>query len=422
MSVLIKKALIIDPNSPYHQQKKDLVLENGIITTIGDDLNPKVNTIFEEDELYVSPGLFDFRATFGEPGIETKEDILTGTKAAAKGGFTGVAVTPNTLPTVSNRSTVEFIKNRANNNLVDVHPIGSISQNIEGKELAEMFDMKQAGAVAFSDHKKAIQNPNLLSRALLYTKNFEGLIVSFPNDEKINHSGQINEGIVSTTLGLEGIPHLAEELQVSRDLYLAEYNNAPIHFAAISSEKSVNIIESYKQKGVQVTADIAAHQLVFTDNDTTEFDSNYKVLPPYRLQKDIDALIEGLKSEHVNVICSDHTPREIEDKEKEFDLAKFGIINLQTAFPSMLTYLAPKTGVELIIEKMAIAPRKILNIPVPTVNENEVSNLVIYSPTKKWVFETKDIVSKSKNSPYIGTEFTGKVIAVINNNQIEENK
>lgn len=422
MSVLIKNALIIDPNSPFHQQTKDIVIENGKIIKIGDNINQETDTIFDEEGLYISPGLFDFRATFGEPGIETKEDVISGTKAAAKGGFTGVAVTPNTHPTISNRSTVEYIKNRANGNIVDVHPIGSISQNIEGKELAELFDMKQAGAVAFSDHKKAIQNPNLLSRALLYTKNFEGLIVSFPNDEKINHSGQINEGIVSTTLGLEGIPHLAEELQVSRDLFLAEYNDAPIHFATISSEKSVEIIENYKNKGIKVTADIAAHQLVFTDEYTTGFDSNYKVLPPYRLQKDIDALIEGLKSGSVNVICSDHTPREIEDKEKEFDLAKFGIINLQTAFPSMLTYLAPKTGIELIIEKMAIAPRKILNLPVPTVEEGEQANLIIYTPSTKWTLEAKDIVSKSKNSPYIGTEFTGKVIAVMNNNQIEENK
>lgn len=422
MSVLIKNALIIDPNSPFHQQTKDIVIENGKIIKIGDNINQETDTIFDEEGLYISPGLFDFRATFGEPGIETKEDVISGTKAAAKGGFTGVAVTPNTHPTISNRSTVEYLKNRANGNIVDVHPTGSISQNIEGKELAELFDMKQAGAVAFSDHKKAIQNPNLLSRALLYTKNFEGLIISFPNDEKINHSGQINEGIVSTRLGLEGIPHLAEEIQVSRDLFLAEYNDAPIHFAAISSEKSVEIIESYKNKGIKVTSDLAAHQLVFTDEDTTGFDSNYKVLPPYRLQKDIDALIEGLKSGSLNVICSDHTPREIEDKEKEFDLAKFGIINLQTAFPSMLTYLAPKTGIELIIEKMAIAPREILNLPVPTIEEGKLANLIIYAPSTKWTLDAKDIVSKSKNSPYIGTEFTGKVIAVMNNNQIEENK
>lgn len=422
MSVLIKKAIIIDPNSPFHKQTKDIVIENGKIITIKDNIDQKTDTIFDEEELYISPGLFDFRATFGEPGIETKEDIYSGAKAAAKGGFTGVAITPNTQPTISNRSTVEFVKNRAFNNIVDVFPIGSVSQNIEGKELAELFDMKQAGAVAFSDHKKAIQNPNLLSRALLYTKNFKGLILSFPNDEKINHSGQINEGTVSTTLGLEGIPHLAEELQISRDLFLAQYNEAPIHFAAISSKKSVEIIKSHKNKGVQVTADIAAHQLVFTDEDTIGFDSNYKVLPPFRLQKDIDALVEGLKSGYINIICSDHTPREIEDKEKEFDLAKFGIINLQTAFPSMLTYLAPKTGIELIINKMAIAPRKILNLPVPTIKEDELANIVIYAPSKKWTLNSKDIVSKSKNSPYIGTEFTGKVIAVINNHQIEKNK
>lgn len=422
MSVLIKKAIIIDPNSPYHQQEKDIFIDNGKITTIGEELNFEADQLFEEEGLHVSPGLFDFRATFGEPGYETKEDISSGTKAAALGGFTGVAITPNTTPSISNRSTVEFVKNRAFNNIVEVFPIGSISQNIEGKELAEMFDMKQAGAVAFSDNKKAIANPNLLSRALLYSKSFDGLIISFANEEQMNHNGQINEGAVSTTLGLEGIPHLAEEIQISRDLFLAEYNEAPIHFASISSKKSVELIHQYREKNVQVTADIAAHQIVFKDEDTTSFDSNYKVLPPFRLQNDIDALIDGLKSNTINVICSDHTPREIEDKEKEFDLAKFGIVNLQTAFPSMLTYLAPKTGLELIINKMAIEPRKILNLSIPTINENEESNIVIYAPSKKWTLEKKDIVSKSKNSPYIGTEFTGKVIAVINNNQIVENK
>lgn len=421
MSVLIKNAIIIDPNSNFNHQKKDIYIENGLIKAIGDSLSNEADTVISEENLHVSPGLFDFRANFGEPGLETKEDISSGTNAAAKGGFTGVAVMPSTNPTISNRNTVEYIINRAKGNLVDVHPVGSISQNIEGKELAEMYDMKLAGAVAFSDNKRAIQNPNLLSRALLYNKSFNGLVISFANDEQMNHNGQMNEGIVSTTLGLEGAPHLAEEIQISRDLYLAEYNETPIHFASISSAKSVDLIEKGKKENKHVSSDIAAHQLIFTDKVMSDFDSNYKVMPPFRLQKDIDTLIQGLETGAIDVICSDHTPREIEDKELEFDLAKFGIINLQTAFPSMLTSLAPKTSLDLVIDKMAIEPRRILNLPIPIVNENEIGNLVLYSPSKKWTLNKKELVSKSKNSPFIGAEFTGKVIAVINNNQIKLN-
>lgn len=421
MTILIKKAKIIDPNSPFNQKIKDLFIEDGVIKEIGDSLTNKSDAVISEEDLHISPGLFDFRANFGEPGQETKEDILSGTKAAERGGFTGVAIMPSTSPTISNRNTVEYIINKSKDLLVDVHPIGSISQNIEGKELAEMYDMKMAGAVAFSDNKKAIQNSNLLSRALLYIKSFNGLIFSFANDQQMNPKGQMNEGIVSTTLGLEGIPHLAEEIQVSRDLFLADYNETPIHFTSLSSNKSVELISEAKQNKIKVTSDIAAHQILFTDEVMTEFDSNYKVMPPFRLQKDIDGLIEGLKSGTINVICSDHTPREIEDKEIEFDLAKFGIINLQTAFPSMLTKLAPLTSLELIINKMAIEPRRILNLAIPSINKNENCNLVIYSPTKKWTLEKKDILSKSKNTPFIGTEFTGKVIGVINNNKVQIN-
>jgi len=421
MRILIKNVTIIDPNSSFHNKKKDVFIADGIIQKIGDHLEEEQAQLIEEENLHISPGLFDFRATFGEPGKETKEDLVSGAKAAQLGGFTGVSISPNTLPTISNRSTVEYILNRSNDFLVDLHPIGSISQNIEGKELAELYDMKQAGAVAFSDGKKAIQNSSLLSRALLYSKPFEGLIISFANDQNINHNGHVNEGIVSTNLGLESIPHLAEEIQISRDLYLAEYNSSPIHFATISSAKTVELIKKAKENKIAVTTDIAAHQLMFTDESTTDFDANYKVLPPYRLEKDINALIKGLKDNTISVICSDHTPVEIEDKDREFDLAKFGIINLQTAFPSMLTKLVPQLGLELVIQKMAIEPRKILKLPIPILQEKEKANFVLYNPAQKWIFKKEDVVSKSKNTPYINYEFTGKVYGVFNNSKLNIN-
>lgn len=417
MSVIIKNALIIDPNSHHNNKRRDIYIENGEIIKIKENININAKNIINETDICVSPGLFDIRADFGEPGFENKETINTGLNAAAKGGFTGVAITPNTNPPISNSNVVDYIKNKALNNLVNIYPIGSVSKSLKGKEMSEMYDMKQAGAIAFSDNKNSIENTKLLSMALLYTKSFDGLIISFANDKSISRNGQINEGVVSTNLGLEGIPHLAEELQISRDLYLAEYNNSPIHFASISSKKTIELINQAKQKNIKVTSDVAAHQLIFTDSSAKDFDSNFKVIPPFRLQEDIEAIIEGLKDGNINAICSDHTPLEIEDKEKEFDLAKFGIINIETAFPSMLTYLAPKTGLELIINKMAIEPRNILKLPIPTIKENNKCNIVVYSPTKKWTYNKKDIVSKSKNSPYINTEFTGKVIAVLNNNK-----
>lgn len=421
MRILIKKVTIIDPRSSLNNEVKDVFIVDGIIEEIGNDLKVDYTQLIAEENLHISPGLFDFRATFGEPGLETKEDFKSGTKAAQLGGFTGVAITPNTVPTISNRNTVEYIVNKASNSIVNVYPMGSVSKDIEGKELAELYDMKLAGAVAFTDGKKAIQNPSLLSRALLYSTPFEGVIVSFANDRNMNKNGQINEGIVSTNLGLESIPHLAEEIQISRDLYLVEYNSSSIHFAAISSAKSVDLIENAIANKIKVTSDIAAHQIMFTDESTTDFDSNYKVLPPFRLEKDIKGLIKGLKENTISVICSDHTPVEIEGKEREFDLAKFGIINLQTAFPSMLTKLAPVLGLDLIIEKMAIAPRKILNLPIPKIEENEKANFVLYNPSQKWVFKKEDVASKSKNSPYFDFEFTGKVFGVFNNSKLNIN-
>ncbi len=419
-SILIKNVTIVNPGTDLNGLKKDIFILKGVIKEIGDNINLDADQVISEESLHVSIGLFDLRTHIGDPGIETKEDIISGTNAAAKGGFTGIAVMPNTSPAIDNRSTIEYIINKSKDLLIDVYPMGSISKNLEGKELAELYDMKNAGAVAFFDDKQAIQNPSLLSKALLYTKGFNGLILSYANDTNINENGQINEGITSTMLGLKSIPHLAEEIQVSRDIFLSEYNNTSLHFASISSAKSVQLIKSAQQNN-KITADIAAHQLFFTDQSLKDFESNFKVLPPFRLQKDIDALIEGLKDNTISIICSDHTPVEIEDKNREFNLAKFGIINLQTAFPSLLTKLVPLTNLELVIDKMAIQPRKLLNLTIPKIEENEQANLTLFIPNKKWKFTKEMIVSKSKNSPFIDIEFTGKVIGVINNNQLKLN-
>ena len=419
MKILIKAAKVIDPNSSFNGKTVDVYIEEGIIKNIGKNLTDIADEVIQEKNLHISPGLMDMHAEFCEPGMEYKEDLISGANAAAKGGFTSVAIMPNTNPTRSSKTDIEFVKSRTQSHIVDVFSIGALSHNLEGKELSEMYDMKQAGAVAFSDNKKAIESSGLMSRALLYSKNFDGLIISFANDESLSNEGQMHEGEVSTSLGLESIPTLSEELQISRDLFLTSYNESKIHFSTISTANSVTMIQEAKNEGINVTSEIAAHQIALTDTALVDFDSNYKTLPPLREDIDAEALIEGLKDGTIDVIVSDHTPQDIECKQKEFDLAEFGIIGLQTAFPIACTHLIEHIGIEGIIQKMAINPRTILQLDVPVIEKEFSANITLFNPTKKWTLTKEMLVSKSANTPFIGTEFTGKVLGIINNDTID---
>lgn len=418
MKIRIQSAKIIDPNSPFNGQTKSLLIENGIIIAIENEVTEDADQLIESENLHISPGLFDLRTHLCEPGFEQHEDLESGMNAAAKGGFTGIAIMPNTYPSISSRTQVEYIVNKGNGAIVDLKPIGSITANLEGKELSELYDMHQSGAVAFSDDKHSFSNAGMLSRALLYAKNFNGLVLSFPYDKTVAHNGQINEGITSTNLGLEGIPALSEELHVARDLYLAQYNNTRIHLGPLSSKGSVDLIKSARQSGVEVSCDIAAHQLVFTDEVCSDFDTNFKVLPPFRTNEHQNSLIAGLKDNTIDIISSDHTPYDVEEKLKEFDLANFGIINLQTAFPIALTYLVQHIGLDGIISKMSINPRKVLGLEVPTIAVGAKATITLFNPKEKWTFVKSDIASKSYNTPFEGTMFTGKVKGIINNNQL----
>lgn len=413
MNLLIKSARIIDPNSPFNNQTKDILIENGVVSKIGENLTSDNCEIIENKNLHISPGLFDLRCNLRTPGYEQHEDFNAALKAAEAGGFTEICVMPSTLPVADNSSIVSQLIEKSKNSNVRVHPIGAVSQNTDGKELSEMFDMKQSGAVAFSDDKKPISNANLMSRALLYAKNFDGLVMSFANDRSISGSGQIHEGVSSTKLGLEGIPALAEELQVSRDLFLANYNESRIHIGPISTSNAVSMIQEAKEEGIQATADIAAHQLWFTDEACESFDSNLKVNPPFRSESHIHDLIEGLKSGAIDVICSDHSPWDVEEKQKEFDLAEFGISTLQTTFSITLTKLTKEIGLEGIIQKTSINPRSILKLDIPIIDEGFTANFTLFDPTEEWTLKEKDILSKTKNTPFIGTTFIGKVIRTI---------
>ncbi|HEY1009729.1 MAG TPA: dihydroorotase [Daejeonella sp.] len=415
-NLLIQSATILDPQSKYSGKVFDVLVADGKISEIGKGIkSPDKNlTTINASGQYLSTGFFDLNASFGDPGLETREDVGSGSRAAAAGGYTGLALLPNTQPPIHSKAEVSYLVNRAKGNIVDIHPLGCVSHNCEGKELSEMFDMRESGAVGFTDGKKPISNAGLMSRALLYSKSFNGLIFSYAEDPDIAGKAKMNEGVMSTYLGMKGNPSLAEELMISRDLYLAEYNDARIHFSTVSTARSVDLIRKAKRSGVKVTCDVAAHALVLTEDQLEGFDSNYKVKPPLRTKADQKALIAGLKDGTIDAIVSQHTPHEIEFKNVEFEIASYGMIGLQTVLP-----LALKAGLspELIIEKIAVNPRKILGLPNPHFEKGISANFILFDPAEKWTFDEQTNYSKSENSPFMNENLTGKVKLVYNNAQ-----
>ncbi len=414
MNLLIKSATISDPGSPFYQQIADVLIEKGVITKIATTINENVDS-FDAKGKYLAPGFFDLNCNIGELGLETKEDLQTGTRAAAAGGFTGIVLMPNTKPPVHSKAEIEYLMNRAKNNLVDVYPLGTISYKREGKDMAEMYDMYQSGAKAFTDGNHPVQDAGLMERALLYTKGFNALVFSYPEDTAIAGKAKVHEGEVSTLLGMKGIPSLAEELMVARDLYLAEYTESRIHFSTISTERSVDLIRQAKKKGLQVTCDVAVHHLLLTDEALMGFDSQYKVKPPLRTKKDVKALLKGLADGTIDAIVSQHTPHEVEFKNVEFEMAEYGMISLQTAFA-----IALEAGltIDMIVEKMAINPRKILNIEIPVIAEGEKANLVVFDKDAEWIYDKFNNKSKSYNSPFIGQKLKGSILLTYNNNKL----
>lgn len=417
MNLLIKSATVVDPESPFHNQVADILVKDGVISQIGLSLTDDNADVIDATGQYLAPGFFDLNCNVGELGLETKEDLQTGAAAAAAGGFTGIALMPNTHPPVHSKAEVEYLLNRAKGNLVDIFPLGTISHKREGKDLSEMFDMFQSGAKAFTDGNRPVQDAGLMERALLYVQGFGAKVISYAEDAFIAGKAKMNEGVVSTMLGMKGLPSLAEELMIARDIYLAEDSGTAIHFTTISTARSVELIREAKKRGLPVTCDTAIHNLVLTDEALMGFDSLYKVKPPLRTQNDVDALINGLKDGTIDAIVTQHTPHEIEFKDVEFEVAEYGIIGLQTAFS-----LAVKAGlpIDLIVEKFSINPRKILNVEVPSLKEGSQANFVLLDVAAEWEYTRAANRSKSYNSPFLGQNLTGKVLLTCNNNQLSK--
>ena len=419
MDALIKSAKIISPDSPFHLQTKDILIEKGVIVKIGKNLGKSKNVV-EGKNLCVSDGWVDLFSVVREPGNEHQDNIENLLKSAAKGGFTSILGISGTIPPIDNKSQVKFIKNSSANNIVNLLPAGTVTENQEGKEITEMYDMHLAGAVAFTDGKKVLKDPELLKRALLYAKPFGGKIICYCEDQVIANQGMINEGEVSTSLGMKVRPSLAEELAIIRDLYIAEYTESQIHITGVSTKKSIEIIKEAKLKGIQVTCDVNIANLYFTDKATTSFDANYKLLPPLRSEKDRDALIKGLKEGTIDAVSSGHTPKNIETKFCEFDNADFGGVSLEAVFGALNKALGDNLSEEEIVRLLATNPSNILGLN-PKIDENERANLTIFSYKGSNNFEVSDIECLSKNSPFVGSELKGKVIGIINNNKVQLN-
>ncbi len=414
MKLLIRQAKIIDQHSAFHNLTCDVLVIEGIIKKIAEKISDKADEEIDGKNCYLSPGFFDLHVNFREPGFEYKEDLESGCKAAMAGGFTGVLQMPSTFPVIQSRAGVELISNKTSGSLVDVRVAGALSVDLEGKDMAEMYDMSKSGAVCFTDDKRSVQDAGMMMRALLYSNNFSTLIMSFPNDKSISGKGQMNEGAVSTQLGLKGIPGIAEELMIARDLKLCEYTDSKIHFSTISTSGAVELIRTAKAKGLKVTCDVAAHHLLLNDSCLEEFDSRFKIKPPLRTDVDINALKNGLKDGTIDAICSDHSPEDIESKQKEFDLAAFGAEGLETAFAAAYTALKDVLSPEQLVEKFSGSPRRIISLPTIKIAEGEKANFTLFNLSDEWTVSATDIMSKSKNNPFIGKKLLGKIKAVVN--------
>ncbi|WP_266364564.1 dihydroorotase [Tellurirhabdus rosea] len=440
MKILIQAARIIDSQSPLNGRVRDILIENGLIRQMGEGLEADdTTTVLTAPNLCVSPGWVDMRVSAKDPGYEHKEDLSTVCRAAARGGFTDIAVLPNTKPALDSKDTLGYVRQATTGQPVSVHAIGAVTRKTEGTDFADMIDLHHAGAVAFSDGEHPLTNPDLLVKTLRYLRPFNGLLMNRPEETRLTVYGQMNEGVSSTLLGLRGMPALAEELMIERDLQLLRFALDPqasgqpnglepvetfgqkpedtpvLHFSTLSTARSVELVRQAKAAGLPVSCDVATHQLAFDDSALMGFDTNLKVNPPFRLPTDVAALREGLADGTIDALVSDHNPQEEESKNLEFDQAEFGIIGLETAFSVARSHTEmPLDG---LIDKLTRQPRRILRLPSLTIAENQPATLTLFDPDREWTFAKS--VSKAKNTPFLGQKLTGKALWIVNRGAVE---
>ena len=418
MKVLIKQAQIISSSSPFNGQIKDILITKGKIEKIADSITEKADQTVEEKGLCVSIGWMDVFADFGDPGFEYRENIESGSKAAAAGGFTDVVLVPNTSPVADSKSQIDYIIQKAKQVSVNIHPLAAITKRTEGKELAEMYDMQQTGAIAFSDGIHPVQNSGLLLKALQYVKTVDGTIIQIPDDTSIGANGLMNEGLISTQMGLPGKPAMAEELMVARDIKLARYADSKLHFTGISSPKSLEYIKRAKEGGIKVSCSVTPYQVYFCDEDLQDYNTNLKLNPPVRNRTDMMAMRKALLDGSIDCMASHHLPQNWDSKTCEFEYAKPGMISLETAFAALITAGLPA---EQFVQMQAVNARNLFGVPVPEIREGAIACLTLFNPGSEFVFGEGMIRSKSKNSPFIGKQLKGKVLGIINKAQLQLN-
>ncbi|MEO6187824.1 MAG: dihydroorotase [Ginsengibacter sp.] len=411
MRVLIKNSKIVSPSSPFHNQSIDLFVENGFISALGKNLNIDADEVIEREGLHVSSGWMDCFSNFGDPGFEYNENLETGSMAAAAGGFTQVMLIPNTSPVIDNKSQIEYLVEKSKRLPVTILPIGAVTKNAEGKELAEMYDMYRSGAVAFSDGTRPIQSSGILQKSLEYLLAIDATLIQLPDDKSIGTHGLMNEGKISTRLGLQGKPAISEELLIARDIELAKYTNSKIHITGVSTKKSLDLIARAKENQIRVTCSVTPYHLFFCDEDLITYDTNLKVNPPLRTANDRDALRQGIKSGIVDFIASHHQPQTWDHKVCEFEYAKNGMEGLESVFGASLSSGIP---LEVFIKMQSENTRKIFNLAIPVIQEKEEANLTLFVPGEEYLFTEENIFSKCRNNAFIGKTLLGKVIGIIN--------
>lgn len=420
MKIYIKKATILDPSSSFHKATKDILIKDGVIVDIASEINcSDADKTIESPALHISQSWVDLKANFCDPGNEHKEDLSTGIAVAESGGFGHVFVTADNNPVTDNKAQVKYITNFNQHSISELHAIGSITEHMKAEQLSEMYDMHQHGVRLFSDGNNFL-SAGVMHRALLYAQNFNGLVVSFPQNSSIMGEGQVNEGVASVKTGLKAIPAVGETIQIQRDLSLLEYTGGRIHFSGVSTKSSLDLINEAKNKGLNVSCDVHVNHLLYSEQDVLAFDTNHKVLPPYRKLSDQKALWDGLKNGIIDCIVSNHQPQNTEEKDVEFDNASFGNITLQTLYGSLSNHFDEHH--EMIIDKISNAPRKLINLESDAIEKGSKVDLTLFDPQTKWTFNETTNQSKSINSPLFNTSITGAVIGILKEEQLKLNQ
>lgn len=426
MKILIKGGRVIDPENDF-DKITNIFIDKGVISEIDDDidLDGIDMEVIEAEGKIVAPGLVDMHCHLRDPGQEYKEDIETGTRSAVMGGITSVACMPNTKPVIDNEAVVTYIKAKAEKvGYVNVYPIGAISKGLEGKELAEIGELQFAGAVAISDDGRPVVSSGLMRRAMEYADMFDMTVISHCEDTALADGGHMNEGFMSTYLGLRGITRASEEVMVSRDIIIAEATGTAIHIAHVSTRGSVELVRQAKKRGVRVTCETCPHYFTLTENAVQGFNTNAKMNPPLRTDDDVEAIKEGLRDGTIDCIVTDHAPHHIDEKNCEFALALNGIVGFETSLGLGIEYLV-KPGILTInelIRKMAVNPSRILGLSKGNLNVNSAADIIIFDPDKEWTVDVSQLYSKSKNSPYDGYKLAGKPEYVIVNGRMVVNQ